>query len=227
MKTPSISDMLAFDPIDTAERIMGRGSDDATKLGMLLAMDHGRKKLAMLESLDDTTFANTVERYLRITGEMGFEEVLRLPFKGRAWDDGPAPDEAMFILAHRDGLLLKFDTYQTKDVNGASVYYNWQPNPGVDHWRVTSSGQYFDYDADTGRGTWAGDHDAREALRHKIQRLRDNGRFLSRWKQRPFMWLLHHMDTKEEGYDHDAINAERIGRLPDWVRTMITPEENT
>jgi hypothetical protein len=221
----NVRDMLSFDPLDTAERLLGRNTEASTALGMMLAINHNRAKREMLVSMDDTTLSNTVERYLRICGELGFEHVLCLPFEGRSWGNEPAPDEAFHVLAHRDGMLLVFDTFHTMDVNSAKVYYNWRPRPDLaDAYRFTSSGGWHNYDAGRDAATWVGDHDAREAIRHKIQGLRDNGEFLARWQERPFLWLLHHMDTKQEGYDHDAINAERIGMLPGWVREMITPE---
>jgi len=215
--------LLRFDPLDTAERITGRRDDDTTWLGMALAQRNGDAKRAALEQRDDTMLSNGVDRYLRICGELGFEEVLRMPFQGRSWSGEEPPGETFHVLAHRDGMLLAFDTFNTKDVNGAKVWYNWRPRDADTAHLCTSSGSYHAYDREARTGTWVGDHDAREALRHKIRRLRENGEFLSRWERRPFLWLLHHMDTKVDGYDHDAINAERIGMLPDWVRTMITP----
>lgn len=218
-----LDELLAFDPLDAAERITGLEGDAAAGLGLLLAQAHGHTKREMLEGRDDTTFSNKVERYLRIASELGFEEVLRLPFTGRAWGDEAPPEETFHVLAHRDGMLLRFDTYQCLDVNGSTLYYNWRPNQGVDAWRITSSGHWHGYTNPDHTGTWVGDHDGREALRHKIQRLRDNGKLITPWVERPWMWLLHHMDTRPAGYDHDAINDKRIAMLPDWVREMITP----
>lgn len=216
--------LMRFDPLDTAERITGREGDAAMGLGMLLAWAHGDAKRWMLEQRDDTQLTNRVDRYLRICADLGFEHVLELPFTGRSWSGEEPPQEHLHILAHRDGMLLKFDTFGTRDVNGASVYYNWRPRDLSVGWDCTSSGSYHELDRENNTGIWAGDHDAREALRRKIQRLRDNGEFLPRWRHRPFLWLLHHMDTKASDYDHEAINQERIALLPAWVREMITPE---
>lgn len=216
--------LLGFDPLDTAERITGREGDAAMGLGLLLVQAHVAAKRQALEQRDDTQLSNRVDRYLRICGELGFEQVLCLPFVGHGWSGEEPSEEHLHILAHRDGLLLKFDTFGTRDVNGASVYYNWRPRDLNAGWGCTSSGRYHEFDRENNTGLWSGDHDAREALRHKIQRLRDNGEFLSRWRYPPFLWLLHHMDTKVDGYDHEAINRERIALLPEWVRTMITPE---
>jgi hypothetical protein len=73
------------------------------------------------------------------------------------------------------------------------------------------------------RKVWVGDHDCREAVKMNITNMIDNGTFLTKWKERPFMWLLHYMDTKVEGYDYKQIIEDRIAMLPDHVREAITP----
>ena len=56
-----------------------------------------------------------------------------------------------------------------------------------------------------------------------LGRLAKHGTFVSPWVERPFLWLLNYMDTKTEGYDYKAINEARIAKLPEHVRTCITP----
>jgi len=70
-------------------------------------------------------------------------------------------------------------------------------------------------------GVWCGDHDAREALRHKIQGLQSAGDLLPQWRHRPWLWLLHYQDTKDTNYDHAAITQSRIKMCPEWVQNMI------
>ena len=31
--------------------------------------------------------------------------------------------------------------------------------------------------------------------------------FLKKWKEQPFLWLLHHGDTKDEKYDYNAVSG--------------------
>jgi hypothetical protein len=224
MRNRLLDEVLKFDPIDAAEQLVGRDGDGAVGLGLLLAQGHGELKAQMLTERDDTLFSNTVERYLRIAHARGFETVLCIPFQGNAYNDAPAPEELLYVLAHRDGLLLVFDTFHTTNVNGAKVHYNWRPHGTVnDAYHLTSSGGWHNYDADTQTGTWVGDHDAREALCYRLDRLRDAGDFLNPWAKTPWLWLLHYMDTKVKGYDYAEINATRIRLLPQWVRDMITP----
>ena len=160
-----LDQLLRFDPLDTAERITGRQDDATTWLGWALAHQHGERKRVALAARDDTQLTNRVDRYLRICADLGFEQVLHMPFRGRSWSGEEPPQESLHILAHRDGLLLKFDTFCTTDVNGASVYYNWRPRDLAVGWGCTSSGSYHEFDQDNNTGVWAGDHDAREALR--------------------------------------------------------------
>lgn len=229
LKTGSteLDTLLNFDPLDTAERLLDTRGSDAIGLGMLMAMRHNATKRTVLEANDDTSFSNIVERYVRIVQELGFEQVLALPFTGRMFNDDPPVNEMFYIFAHRDGMILCFDTYMTNDVNGAHLYYNIEFN-GIDHYNhcaLTSNGSWVEYEVDREQrivnGVWSGHHDAREGLRHTISEIRANGVLLQKWKANPFLWLLHYMDTKTENYDYKAINAERLAMCPEWVRNMI------
>lgn len=71
---------------------------------------------------------------------------------------------------------------------------------------------------------WSGDHDCREGLKHNISKMVNNGKFLKKWKKQPFLWLLHYMDTENDNYDYEAINKERIAKLPKDVQELIKGE---
>lgn len=75
------------------------------------------------------------------------------------------------------------------------------------------------------RTIWSGDHDCREALKFNINRLAENGTFLKKWKEQPFLWLLHYGDTNNKDYDYKAINDSRIKMLPEDVQQMIKGEK--
>lgn len=228
-----LNSILTFDPLQAAEDLTGRSMhDDDTvgMLGMLIAVKHNAVKNEQLVSMDDTTLQNDLDRYIRIITEMGFEQVLGLPFDAPGWGESdPVRHEHLYIFAHRDGLLLSFDTYNEIKVNSGKVYYCWEPNDNIEEaYRCTSSGGWYSFDPETrpsrhNADYWAGDHDAREALRHNINKLRAHGTFLPKWPvgNKLFLWLLHYRDTKEDGYDYKAINQKRIAMLPDWVREMI------
>jgi hypothetical protein len=208
--------LLDFDPLDVAEQLTGTLSADkdspAMALGLALMRRHSAMKEGALASHDDTMLDNRLDRYQRIVTDLGFEQVMADSFVGHG-------NETYFIYAHRDGILLTFDTFTGNKVNGGKFLYNWAPSLSWKELRglhLTSSGHM-------NGDIWIGDHDCREAIRHKIGQLRKHGSFISPWKERPWLWLLHYADSKVDGYDHDAITQARVARLPDWVREFIGP----
>lgn len=68
---------------------------------------------------------------------------------------------------------------------------------------------------------WSGDHDCREAIKFNIKEMVENGTFLKKWIQPPFLWLLHYEDTKVPGYSYVDITNERISRLPVDIQEII------
>lgn len=214
-----INDALHFDPLAEAERVTGslyKGSMETIELGVMLMQTHGVKKKQMLEANDDTTLSNKLDRYLRIVGEEGFREILKVPFTSPS----SQKKECLYVMYHdSDGILLVFDTYGGDHVNGGKFYYNIRLEPKASGHRVTSSGSY----RQVGDGyVWVGDHDCREALRHHITQLRAHGEFVKEWVEQPFLWILHHGDTTFEDYDYEMINSERIAMLPIEVQRSIS-----
>lgn len=212
-----LPDILKFDVVHEVEKFTGTrvagGGDDVALLALAVSFDHGERKRRALQEVGDTYYGMPIAEYRAIVESYGFEMVLETPF------DGSGGEETHFIYAHRDGLLLSVDTYRGKRVNGGNVYYTWKSSPGIkDRHELTSSGRWLDRDRYT---IWQGYHDCREAIVYHLDALRTAGTFLSTWPQEQFIWLLHYMDTEAEGYDYEAINAERISRLPEWVQRMI------
>ena len=213
--------LLEFDAFDAAEKLTGmsyKESEATSAIGMGLFIGANNLKTRMLSSLDDTHNSTTLTEYLRIAKEEGFEIVLEVPFAGH-----DQKQEKLFVLFNKaDGILLCFDTYGGNKVNGGHFYYNWAPNGS---WReahqFTSSGGFREID---GHLIWSGDHNCREALRAHLAGLRDHGKFVTPWKVQPFIWLLHYMDTKDEGYDYQAINESRIAQFADEVKKAVRPE---
>lgn len=219
-----LDELLRFDPLATAEEITGvsyndesagKGFDNPSNaLGLLLAHQHSDDKRRILLDAGDTTHGDKLPRYCGIIERFGFELVLEDQWKS-SWGHG----EIYLIYAHRRGLLLSFDSYGGDGVNSATVRYNWKPCvPWSDALDCTSSGRMVSDEA------WSGDHDAREALIHNLNKLNNRGEFVSPWVERPFLWLLHYDESKVPGYDYRAITESRVARLPDWVRDFIGPE---
>ena len=220
----NLKDLLDFDPLGTAEKLTGKYSgddDDTVFLGMMLAQQMSARKRAALHARSDTAMGDTVERYCGIVEMNGFEKVLTIPFHSDS-----SGEEMFYVYAHHQGLLLVFDTYRAKHVNGGKLYYNWSPaSDEFGGWPTSSGGCVLRKDTRecVRPYVWSGDHDCREALIYHIRALRDTGNFHSCWVDRPFLWLLHHQDTEVPGYEYKRINAERILMLPAWAQEMITP----
>jgi hypothetical protein len=182
-----------------------------------LSQDPSADAVHMLKSRGDVVSHMPLDEYIAVVEKNGFERVYYEEFDNR--DGGK---DALMMFFREPGQLLAFDTYcGQKFVNGGSVYYNWLPND-MENWiRHVSSGGF----CDRGDGVlvWSGHHDCREALMFKLGQLEKHGTFVSPWVERAFLWLLHGMDYKVLGYDYKAINAARIAKLPEHVRTRITP----
>ena len=206
---------LDRDGLAEAEKTTGQRWNDnpaVTALGMLNHMEIAKQRDELLMLTDDSTFSNTLERYLDVIGKEGFEQVLCVPFAGRQ------TSENLFIYWHpRDGILLRFDTYGGDHINGGHFYYNIWLDPKA--YNARSSGQFVTEPRDDGKRLWVGDHDCREAIRFNIQTLRNHGEFIPKWQKRPFLWLLHYMDNEK----HGIVNERRIAMLPQHVRDAITP----
>lgn len=225
----SLKNLLDRDPVAEAEWLYNGGDrwssaegPDHNQNKALEFLQHAFKvnaeKEAALKVRDDTCFSNSLADYQRIISDIGFRKVLTVLF------DSTSGRQEQYFIYFRDngGILLSFDTFGG-NVNGGKFYYNWRTKSGEPCWPIgiLSSGSR--------RGdAWAGDHDCREAVRHHIGCLEESGSFVTPWKHRPFLWLLHHMDTKERDlkeikYDYKAITEERIALLPDDVVKAITP----
>lgn len=212
------SDLLAkvmeFDPLARAEEISGERAEDGTiGFSTALFMVHAKSSCmrSLLSERGDVWDGMPLDEYLRFIESYGFERLLVDSFESRY------ASEKFFVYAHRDGLLLAFDTFMARQVNGGNIYYCWKPTREEGFYHLTSSGRFIAPEYEV----WAGYHDAREAVIFNMERLRENGRFITPWPNRPFLWLLHYQESKARDYDRTAINEERISRFPQWARDMV------
>ncbi len=216
-----IDSLLRFDPLDTAEKLVGTDDQDTVSMvGLALAIRHNATKEKVLTARGDTSFSCSVDRYLSVVNGLGFERVLLDHFNRPSHDDaGREVTEFLAIYARPDGLLLRIDTYGDL-INSANIYFNVSYIPEdrsklplcSGHTKIVSSSSH----------VWVGHQDVREALRHKIESFEKVGSFTNPWVERPFLWLLNYQDTKVLNCDYEEINADRISRMPEWVRNMIT-----
>jgi hypothetical protein len=72
------------------------------------------------------------------------------------------------------------------------------------------------------RAVWSGDHDAREAIKNNISLLYENGVFLEKWINVPFLWLVNYSETDDKnGYDYEEINKIKISKFPKEIREKM------
>lgn len=226
MRGKLLGRLLAVDPLDIAEKLTERrlGSeqfDNALAFGLVKAKSDMLKE-ALMEA-GDSMLCNDLDRYLGIIKGLGFEEILvdhMNDTRNEVW----IPTQ-YYVFAHRDGILLSFDTIswtneEAPRVNGGSFYYNWRSNDGKTSMGALSSGGWFGEPI-----TWSGSHDCREAIVFHIRRLREQGSFLPIWEKRPSLFLVHHLEGRDKNPDYRAITNARIARFPDWVKAMLGPEQ--
>lgn len=202
-----IENLLQFDPLAEAESVTGlsyKESEETSALGVLLHMAHSKAKDKALQETGDTCYSNTLAQQIAVFEGMGFELVYSGKVEGT--DDS-------FYIYWRDGILLFFDTFRGK-LNSGNAYFNYVSN---DDWFFMPgfSGSCVEYNSTVVK---VGSIDVREGFRHRIESLEKKGTFLSNWVEIPFLWLLHHQDTKVEGYSYDDINKLRISLLPKKVQ---------
>lgn len=231
-----LDELLNFDSLKEAEKISGKSYKkdvDTGKLGLGLMWANSEIKNVLLDKLGDSKFSNDAESYLEIVQSIGFEIVLQESFQR---DD--IVDQFYILWNDEYSILMKFDTFTWGDdgswakagkevpppsVSSSTIYYNWKPTDWEKSFHLTSSGGMRKDEND--EKVWVGDNSGVEAIKHKVSGLVDNGTFLKKWIERPFLWLLNSADSDVEGYDYDAINEERIAKLPKHVRDAITPKE--
>jgi len=224
--------VLEFDTIHTIEKIAGKrieGDKELEGIALGVFFQHNAQKKQMLVEQDDFYHGIPLPDVFRLTDAIGFETVLEIPFLDK---EEKKTNKLFFRWQEKNGILLVFDTYCERSINGGNFYYNWRPADVDGKWyTLTSSGRW---EGDNETGCWAGGHDCREALCHHIRQMELHGQFMKPWKANPYMGFTHYMDWVNEEKrtgeryprDYSAIHkieAERYGLLPERVRTAIGP----
>jgi hypothetical protein len=231
-----LENTLSFDPLDTAEKILGGGNrgtashDAVMAAGLLLMQANAQAKRDQLASLGDTYSGMGPEDMKRILIDMGMVEVYSCDIAPR---NDSKPGDRFYIYAG-SGLLACFDTYYGGTVvNGGNIYYNWKPSDEIrekGYWSLTSSGsgvfENNDWrDEKSQLLCWSGHHDIREGVSYRIDQLRENGEILEKWIKPEFLWPFHWgevaMSNTDPRPDYDAMRKARIAELPEWVQEMI------
>ncbi len=220
--TDQVSTLLKNDPIAEAEKFTGCRVGDTLRdptafLGLVLTQQKGQLMRGLMAMQDDIAFgATSWKDCKRIIASEGFQIVLSETFQGTSDE---TKNEEFIIAWHPDGILIRAESYGGHSMNSGTMHYNIQGDADA-LFRVRSSGGFTHY-REGEPAIMEGSHDIREAFRHNLAKLRSAGQFMPVWHTCGFLWFLTYMDTKDKGYDHKAITASRIAKLPPHVQDAI------
>ncbi len=248
MNPEVVTTLLTIDAVALAEDLTGKSWKEDENVGLTslgLQMKLSRFKELAMRSLKDTHYGMSTEEFIGLLTEKGFQLVYLEEFT-RDSIHNHCKDQLNVFFHRGDGVLLIFDTYNQKSVNGGVFHYCWTPVGGElsKRYDVTSSGGWESisepdwrktYDEGTpGDLYWRGNHDCREGMFRDIQRLKEAGTLLSPWPSYkgtgidlPISVSVDYEKAKEAGAkpgDYTLIDAERIRRynsLPEDVRALL------
>lgn len=219
----AISDIRKQDSLADAEKLTGESyktSKLTSALGFGLHIQKVQDEQALAEITDDTT-GDSLEHYLKVAKELGFEVVGNWDFVGREYPPEPVLQEKLFLLWHRDKYSsLEIETYAAHRVNKATLRYAWQPPEGfsgLPGW-ICSGGMR--------DGIWCGYHHADKFLRNIWKEINETGELVP-WPEFPFMQLVGYSEclyTNRKGSAFDSVKhtkqltAQRLETVPGYVR---------
>lgn len=116
----TIKQIIKFDPVSTAEDLLGEFDEGVRGLSFLLHWEKSKFMEQLMDSNDDTKFRETSEEYLRKVKSIGFEVVYYKKFNNN--------EDSHYIMWHPEyHILLNWDTFRGSR-NSAKMYYYWSPN---------------------------------------------------------------------------------------------------
>lgn len=175
----------------------------------------------------------------------GFEKVLEVPFESEYWKQ----HDTLYVYFHKKyGILLQFDTFGGKDVNGGNYYYQWraskewvlkdEKHKSAGYHPCLSSGGYIG-DKYASRKIydmfWHGSGDCRSSMIYCIKELARDGEFITPWIKTDGVMsptFIHYGDHDcydgkwDDGYQAycDALKIQtpkRFDVLPEYVQNAI------
>lgn len=206
----TIKEHLEFDALHVAGQMTGKSYKDDSEteslgIGLLIAANRNREQV--LRKSGDTYMGMAFAEFLRVAEAEGFAILSQERIEGADY-----PDTFAILWKASEGLLMRAESYWGgESTSSASVYFNLE----TDGFPARGSGGLCD-------GAFIGDFDCREGLRYTLAEMRNQGRFLPRWRRRPFLWLLNYAESRTNQQDYRAINEQRIALLPEDVRRAIT-----
>lgn len=202
------------DPLADAELISGKSykeDESVANLGLMLQIRKSAAVKQIAESMQDTYFSAPLSTYDKVFKELGIEQVFSISFYSES-----SKQLEFFNIHWGRGILFVYDTYWGgSKINGGNFYFNWKPKVEKKWPKVHFSGGFNE------KLTLVGYHDIRCPLKLTIGDMEEEGYFLEKWEEKPFLWLLHHQDTKDKDYKYELINVERMKLLPQYVQKAI------
>jgi hypothetical protein len=152
-----------------------------------------------------------LEDYLKILEKQGFKEVLKVPFVGRRWENlqWKAQDD-LYLVYWRSPVIVAFDTFSMKLVNGGCVWYNWKPYQKDPKFCIEMS--YWLNDV------LIGCHDCRVDFVRTLDMMGENGMFINPWINHN-LWLVNYVE-RYQGKDEE-ITINRFNQLPQEVKECV------
>lgn len=214
-------ELNSVDVVDAMEKRFGAHHSEFTddeKMALLgAALQHNRAKEAALKLSSDTHYGMSVDAYLMVLHQMGFEHAVSFDISHKS-HDGELRDEKLYVYGHREhGIVLKFDSYSWGDgvvnVNGGEWYAAFRPESRDNaHGRahLSSGGWESESEALWRRDSkyesggqpddlfWFGHWDCREGVRAHVSSLLQHGKLFPQWPKlrKPYLPLF------VSGYDY-------------------------
>lgn len=222
-------ELNSVDVVDALEKKFGAhhsGFTDAQNIALLgAAMLHNRAKQAALEANHDTHFNMSLDAYLNVIHDMGFELAASFDMQHKSYG-GELRDEKLYVYGHRGhGIVLKFDSYSWGDgvvnVNGGNWYAAFRPESrdnlyGRAHlssggWESESEPKWrtdprYEESGEPNDLFWFGHWDCREGMRAHITSLLQNGKLFPQWPKlrKPYLPIF------TSGYDYHSDTYEQL-----------------
>ena len=221
-------------------------------LGMDLQKRKSEALGRMLTTTGDTTFSMSVEEYASALDRFGFHEVYREPFRARdhdeciyihfrsvlllKWDTyrgGRNSASVYYNWIPRDRSRIGLTSSGHLEICDAQALYEYDRllaerrccEYESEAWKKADAAHeaFANQAAIAGHLVWCGYHDAREALKHKLERLEANGQFADPWKADPRPWLCHHGDDLGGTFSGraDSLIQARLAKLPPEVKKTV------
>ena len=217
--------ILGFDPIATAEELLGKpheqwdaeGNDAKLALGLCFA--ESQEKRAHLSSIGDTHLGISWEDFKAIATAYGFKPGFCQTFSGTGWGENGVEEEEIIFFHEEKGLILHAESYNGKDVNSAKVYCEVKvdENREKEQWAALNGCSF----GGNGNGTMEVNVDVREGFLFHLNALSDVFDFSKCWTKVPFLWFCNYMETSEPNYDYEKINREKIKKCSAEVQKII------